>query len=114
MKQIIKLQDIFGEELYTRSRATELRSIVNNDANDVVLDMKGIVFISRSFADEIWNLIDSMTDKKFSWANQIEEVKTMTSKVSESRNRERIRGIANANMLEFRDMDSLSSYLQKI
>ncbi len=114
MKQIIKLQDIFGEELYTRSRAAELRSYVDNNADEVVLDMKGIAFTSRSFADEICNLIDSMKDKCFLLTNQTEDVKTMISKVSESRNRERIHGIANANMLEFSDMESLSSYLRKI
>jgi len=55
-----------------------------------------------------------MKDKNFILKEQSEEVGIMLSKVTESRNCERKRGIANATILEFKDMDSLSSYLKTI
>ena len=50
MKQTIRLQDIYSADLYTRSRASELRKCINDDADEVTLDFEGIGFMSRSFA----------------------------------------------------------------
>ncbi len=114
MEQEIRLQEIFGAELQTRSRASEIRSFVKGEANKIIFNMNGIHFISRSFADELCNIMDDMKDKNFILKEQSEEVGIMLSKVAESRNCERKRGIANATILEFKDMDSLSSYLKTI
>ena len=48
MKQTIRLQDIYSADLYTRSRASELRKCINDDADEVTLDFEGIGFMSRS------------------------------------------------------------------
>lgn len=114
MEQIIKLKNIFTSDLYTRSRATELRVRVQDDVNIVILDFDGVKFMSRSFTDEICNIMDDMKNKEFIFVNQNKDIKAMTTKVKEGRNRERIRGIDNAKILEFNDMDSLSKYLQTI
>ena len=70
MKQIIRLKDIYSADLYTRSRASELRSTINNNADEVVLDFEQIGFMSRSFADEICNIIDDMKTVHFSFENR--------------------------------------------
>ncbi len=111
MKQEIKILDIFGTELYTRSRAAELRQYIKDDASEVVINMKGVTFISRSFADEICNIVDDIKDKKIILTEQSEEVGIMITKVAENRAVERKRGIANAKIFEFKDMESLSSFL---
>lgn len=77
MKQTIRLRDVYNEDLYIRSRASELRKCVDNDANEVTLDFSGIGFMSRSFADEICNIIDDMNTKVFSFVNQNDDVETM-------------------------------------
>ena len=111
MKQLIRLQDIYSADLYTRSRASELRSCINDEADEVTLDFEGIGFMSRSFADEVCNIVDDMNDKSFTFVNQNNDVAMMMTKVSEGRSRERIRGVGTPKMYEFKDMESLSDYL---
>ena len=114
MKQTIKLKNIYDADLFSRSRASQLLSYFNTNANEIVLDFDGINFISRSFADELCNIIDDNIDKKFSFVGQTEEVSTMISMVKEGRRQERKRGIAHAKMYEFSNMEKLSSYLMSI
>ena len=111
MTQTIKLQDIYSADLYTRSRASELRASISPDADQVTLDFEGIGFMSRSFADEVCNIIDDLKDKTFAFIGQNSDVATMMTKVREGRSRERKRGVGNAKMYEFKDMESLSEFL---
>jgi hypothetical protein len=111
MKQTIRLQDIYSADLYTRSRASELRACINDEADEVALDFEGIGFMSRSFADEVCNIIDDMSSKTFTVFNQNNDVATMMEKVREGRSRERKRGVGNAKMYEFKDMESLEEFL---
>ncbi len=111
MKQLIRLQDIYSADLYTRSRASELRSCINDEADEVTLDFEGIGFMSRSFTDEVCNIVDDMNDKSFTFVNQNNDVAMMMTKVSEGRSRERKRGVGTPKMYEFKDMESLSDYL---
>ena len=111
MKQTIKLNTIYSDDLYTRSRASELRARINDEATEVTLDFEGIGFMSRSFADEVCNIIDDMGGKTFTLVNQNSDVATMMTKVRDGRSRERKRGVENAKMYEFQDMESLSEFL---
>lgn len=111
MKQLIKIKDLFNTELYTRSKATELRDCIRNDAENVELDFSDVSFMSRSFADELYNVVDSFRDKSFSYVNCNEIVNTMLAKVAEGRRRERKRGIANPKFVEIKDMSSLERFL---
>jgi hypothetical protein len=56
--------------------------------------------MSRSFADEVCNIIDDMKEKSFLFTNQNEDVKNMLMKVQESRSRERKRGTGNAKLYD--------------
>ena len=111
MKQTIRLQDIYSADLFTRSRASELRNCINDDADEVVLDFEGIGFMSRSFADEVCIIIDDLKEKTITFMGQNNDVATMMTKVREGRSRERKRGVGNAKMYEFEDMESLSKFL---
>lgn len=111
MKQIIKLNAIYGADLYTRSRASEIRDCISRDATEVTLDFDAIAFVSRSFADELCNILDDNAQIHFSFANCSAEVDTMLNKVEDGRKRERKRGISNAQMYKFEDMQSLSEFL---
>lgn len=111
MKQTVKLQDIYSADLFTRSRASELRSRIKSEATEVTLDFEGIGFMSRSFADEVCNIMDDNKGKSFSFIGQNNDVAMMLKKVQEGRNSERKRGIDNAKMLSVDDMESLSKIL---
>jgi len=111
MRLTIKLRDIYSADLYTRSRASELRARINEQAKEVVLDFEQIGFMSRSFADELCNIMDDMKQVDFSFINRNSDVTAMMTKVAENRNRERKRGVSTARMMEFKDMNSLSEFL---
>ena len=55
MKQIINMQERFGKELHTRQVIERLSASLNSE-DDYLLDMRGIEQISRSAADELYNL----------------------------------------------------------
>lgn len=114
MKRSIRLRDIYSDDLYTRSRASEIRLRINADDEEVVLDFDQIGFMSRSFADELNNIMDDFSNVKFHFANCNNDIETMITKVAESRKRERKRGVGNAKMYEFKDMESLSKFFQNM
>jgi hypothetical protein len=111
MKQTIRLYDIFGSDLFSRSRASQLLSNVDINTDEVTLDFTGVNFISRSFADELCNIIEDNKHLKISLSGQNSEVDIMLSRVREGRAQERKRGIARPRMYEFNNMESLSSFL---
>ena len=55
MKKIIKIQESYGSELHTR-QLIERMSASFNVEDSYLLDMQGVMQISRSAADELYNL----------------------------------------------------------
>ena len=58
MKQIINIQEQFGAELHTRQMMERLTASLDA-SNEYLLDMSGVEQISRSAADELYNLTHS-------------------------------------------------------
>lgn len=58
MKQIINIQEQYGTELHTRQMMERLASSLV-PSNEYLLDMKGVEQISRSAADELYNITHS-------------------------------------------------------
>lgn len=111
MRQYIRLRDIYCDDLYARSRASELRSQICKDAESVTLDFDQIGFMSRSFTDELNNIMDDLDSISFNFVNRNEDITSMMTKVAEGRKHERVRGVGNAKMYKFNDMESLSKHL---
>ena len=108
MKQTIKLREIYTADLYTRSRAAELRNLIEKSSDEVELDFEQINFMSRSFADELCNIMDDMRAVRFTMTNRSNEVETMMTKVAEGRSRERKHGVGNAKIFKIKNLDELS------
>lgn len=79
MKQILKLQERFGSELRTRLMMEEL-SVSLTDTDEYLLDFQGIEQISRSAADELYNLLHS--EKKVETINMNSFVHRMLDAVT--------------------------------
>ena len=58
MKQIINIQEQYGAELHTRQMMERLAASLSPE-NEYLLDMSGVEQISRSAADELYNLTHS-------------------------------------------------------
>jgi len=55
--------------------------------------------------------MDDNKDIKFEFINRCADVEAMMNKVAEGRSQERKRGISNATIHKFADMESLSEFL---
>ena len=55
MKQVINMMEKYGKELHTRQMVERLSASMHVE-DDYLLDMRGIEQISRSAADELYNL----------------------------------------------------------
>ena len=55
MKQIINIQEQYGAELHTRQMMERLAASLLPE-NEYLLDMRGVEQISRSAADELYNI----------------------------------------------------------
>ena len=58
MKHIINIQEQYGAELHTRQMMERLAASLDAN-NEYLLDMSGVEQISRSAADELYNLTHS-------------------------------------------------------
>lgn len=56
MKNILKLQKIYGTQIRTRMSMERLRTMLQPQ-DEYLLDLAGIEFISRSAADELYNIL---------------------------------------------------------
>lgn len=110
MASTINLYNIFGSEIRSRSNADILRQSAA-DLNNAIMDLTGITFISRSFADEMCNLIET---HHITLLNCSDIVQNMINVVLESRKHTRVRKLEHAEIKEFTDMKSLSAFLSTI
>lgn len=111
MKQIIKLYDIYHADLFSRAKATLLADIISPEVNTVILDFEGIGFMSRSFTDELYNIVIAHPDKNFSYIGRNDDLCGMMEKVADGRKRERQLGIPPAQMLTFDSQSKLAAFL---
>lgn len=111
MKQTIKLYDIYHADLFSRAKASILADIVSPEADTVTLDFEGITFMSRSFADELYNTVIAHPDKTFEYICRNDDICAIMEKVADGRTRERQLGIPPAQMFSFDSQSKLSEFL---
>ena len=111
MTQTIKLYDIYHADLFSRAKASLLVENINPKSNSVILDFEGITFMSRSFTDELYNIVIGFPEKDFHYIHRNDDIRIMMEKVAEGRNRERQLGIPPAQMLYFNSQSELADFL---
>lgn len=111
MTQTIRLYDIYHADLFSRAKAALLVSYINSDADTIILDFDSITFMSRSFTDELYNIVTSMHGKTFRYSGRNDDIRVMMEKVADGRTRERQLGIPPAQMLTFDSQSKLADFL---
>lgn len=109
MVKVLKVKELISADVRSRANAKKIWDIVNATNNSIELDFSGVIFVSRSFVDEVYNIIDSK--KGITITNTFDIVKSMFETVSSSRNSKRVREKDNSEIKDFHDMESLSSFL---
>lgn len=110
MKQTIKIKEIIGVDVRSRSNMGIVRSAIDGATGNVILDFSGVMFISRSFADELCIMMENL---KFDVAiiQTSDVVQAMLKVVSDGRKQKRVRREEKTEIREFKDIESLSDFL---
>lgn len=109
---VIEIAKIISTDIRSRSNAEIIRAAIDGISEKITLDFSSVTFISRSFTDELCNILDSCTNLEIT--NTSDFVKSMIDTVSKSRKTKRVFTQDNSEIKEFNDMKSLSAFLQTI
>ncbi|KAA6350326.1 hypothetical protein EZS27_002292 [termite gut metagenome] len=114
--QTLLLADLIGTELQSRTEAKRILTYISSSTyeKDIVIDFQGVMFISRSFADEFCEITEQhKLTHTIDVINKNEYVETVLDIVL--RNRYQPKNVPDTGETKtFRDMDSLSEFLLTI
>lgn len=102
--------ELIGSDIRSRQNADRIRNSIANYDGVVELDFNSVEFISRSFADEVYTIVNENRDN-VKLKNMKGIVDSMMSVVADSRTHKRVRKTENSFIFEFSDIESLSAYL---
>lgn len=100
---------ILGTELRSRKSA---KTLVPKITFDTTLDFENVLFMSRSFADELYNI--RLDYPGIGFLNMAEELQQMFKAVSMGRQMQRDRKEVDAEIKDISSMDGLKQYFEKI
>ncbi len=104
----IRVKDIIGAEVRSRIPIAALKdAIVKNECYDI--DMADVTFISRSFADELYNLQQDNTQVRF--INVEEDVQKMMAVVWNGRSKKRVRKQDGVKTEDLSSIEDFSKFL---
>lgn len=112
MSTMFKIADLISTDIRSRANAAIIRSAIDGIKENIVLDFSGVTFVSRSFTDELYNVMKE--NKNVSLVNMSAFVKSMWEAVSKGRNSKRVFKQSESEMKEFDDMNSLAAFLATI
>ena len=102
MDKIFKISELISTDIRSRANANIIRSAIDGINERIVLDFDGVCFISRSFTDELYNVLEE--HKNISFTNTSDNIKAMLT-----------RNFSNSSEIkEFHDFASLSAFLATI
>lgn len=115
METIIKISELIGAELRSRSEAKKISSFLDfAERGKIIISFSGVTFISRSFADEFCGIVEnaklSQSIELIDKCNNVEITLSIVLK-----NRKSPKNVTeHSDTKEFSDMDSLSKFLATI
>lgn len=112
MNTKLEIAELISTDIRSRANAEIIRSAIDGIRGDIILDFAGVVFVSRSFTDELYNIMRE--HKNISLKNMSNIVISMLDAVTKGRNSKRVFKENDSEIKEFDDMSSLSSFLATI
>lgn len=107
----INISELLSNDIRSRANANIVRSAIDG-ATDVVLDFVGVVFVSRSFMDEIYNVVEE--HKGIKLENMSNFVETMYDAVKHGRQSKRILPSSDSEIKVLKDLNSLETFFATI
>lgn len=112
MDKIFKVAELISTDIRSRANVTIIRSAIDGINENIILDFTDVVFMSRSFTDELYNLMSE--HRNVSLSNMNDFVNSMYNAVVQGRKTKRVFESESSEIKEFDDMKSLSSFLSTI
>lgn len=109
MKKTLKISEIISTDIRSRANINIINSALDGIKGNVILDFSNVTFVSRSFADELYNLLNE--NKNLSISNMTDFVSSMYNIVCEGRKSKRVFESQQSEIKEFDDMNSLAVFL---
>lgn len=107
----IKVKDVIGKEVRSRIPIVVLKAMLKPNVR-CVIDMAGVTFISRSFADELYNLQQDY--RLITFENHASGVMKMMQVVWSGRSKKRVRSTEIATTESFASIEDFSKFLLTI
>ena len=111
MDRIIKMQTELGSEIRSRAAIEKIKVFIQKKRK-IYLDMTGVTFISRSCADELYNI--QLDYKHVKIKNQTGEVYKMMRVVEKGRTKRRNREILDSSVQDMKNVKLFEDFLQTI
>lgn len=112
MDKIFKIAELISMDIRSRANVNIIRSAIDGIEENITLDFTDVAFMSRSFADELYNLVSG--HKNISLSNMNGFVDSMYDAVVQGRKSKRVFEAESSEIKEFDDMKSLASFLSTI
>lgn len=106
MEKMIHIKELLGEDIRSRSNASSIRREMEK-CGATTLDMSGVVFVSRSFADELLSISDEMS---VDITNAQDAVRTMLDVVGRSRKEHKVVPCPLGDITRLKDMKSVDEF----
>lgn len=111
MENVINVKKLLSSDIRSRCSAETIRSEIEKiQSRSINIDMDGVVFVSRSFADELLNIAERTGGRSIRIVNAFGDTKSMIDIVSSSRKSERVLSSEAGKITELKDMDSLKEF----
>ena len=107
----ISIKDVVGTDVRSRISLEAVKALMT-PGGEYVIDMEGVTSISRSVADELYNLQQDYGAVRFE--HQTEFVKRMMNIVWEGRSKKRFREEEDVEMMDMTSIEDFSRYLLSI
>lgn len=112
MDKFFKVAELISTDIRSRANVDIIRSAIDGINENIILDFTDVTFMSRSFTDELYNLMSE--HKNVSLSNMNNFVNSMYNAVVEGRKSKRVFESESSEIKEFDDMKSLASFLSTI
>ena len=88
MDKIFKVAELISTDIRSRANVNIIRSAIDGINENIILDFTDVAFMSRSFTDELYNLMNE--HKNVSLSNMNDFVGSMYNAVVEGRKSKRV------------------------
>lgn len=109
MKHYIKIAELIGTDIRSRNNAKRILEVINTD-DEYTLDFTSVEFMSRSFTDELCNIIDynnNVTIDEVTMERQIEDIYTI---VNRGRQTKRKRAKSKGKIIELNTSEEVRTF----